>query len=120
MKISTQSAISDFQTKFNGKFPGLRIAFYDQAHATKEGSASTSQYDTNIVLKDIMKNKLGEINFTLNPEQPVGEFEQMMERDFGLHIQVFRRSNALWLQTSKSDDWSLEKQNLKGLHSVQT
>ena len=120
MKINTKSAITDFQTKFNAKFPGLRISFYDQAHATKEGSASTSQYATDVFLKDIMKNKLDEISFTLDPEQAVGEFEQMMERDFGLHIQVFRRSNALWLQTSKSDDWSLEKQNLKGLHSIQS
>ncbi|MCB0692400.1 MAG: hypothetical protein KDC16_12200, partial [Saprospiraceae bacterium] len=55
----------------------------------------------------------------LNSELTVSDFEQMMEKDFGLHVQVFRRSNQLWLQTSATDDWTLEVQNTKGLHSIQ-
>ena len=35
-----------------------------------------------------------------------------------LNLQVFRKSSDIWLQTSATDHWTLEKQNGKGQRST--
>ena len=40
-----------------------------------------------------------------------------MQEEFGLHVQVFRKSGNTWLETSTSDDLTLEDQNFKGKES---
>jgi hypothetical protein len=35
-----------------------------------------------------------------------------------LSVQVFRKSGKNWLETTASDQWSLEKQNAKGLEET--
>ena len=42
------------------------------------------------------------------------ELEERFEKDFGLHVQVFRKSGNIWLETSVSDDLTLAQQNEKG------
>ncbi|MBT8190398.1 MAG: hypothetical protein HKN67_13065 [Saprospiraceae bacterium] len=116
MILSEKMTITQFQTKFRKKFPGLKIEFYSKKHGVNAGSLKENQLNESLLLKDITGKKLGEIEFT--PAMTVAQLEQKMEKQFGLHVQVFRRSNTLWLQTSSTDDWTLEKQNTKGLHSM--
>ena len=117
MVITQDMRIVDFQNAFNEKFPGLRIEFYKKKHDVNAGSLKEDQYENNVQLAQIStKGNLGDI--TVFPSMTVAELEQKFEDDFGLHVQVFRRSNTLWLQTSSTDDWTLETQNTKGLHSM--
>jgi hypothetical protein len=44
----------------------------------------------------------------------VVELECLFEDQFGLFVQVFRRSGNLWLETTVTDSWSLQKQNEQG------
>ena len=41
-----------------------------------------------------------------------------MKEKYSLNIQVFRKSADIWLQTSATDHWTLEKQNGKGQRST--
>ena len=117
MVINDDMRISDFQSAFNEKFPGLRIEFYKKEHDVNAGSFKEDQYANDVKLAQIStKGNLGDIE--VKPTMTVADLEQQFENDFGLHVQVFRRSNTLWLQTSSTDDWTLEKQNTKGLHSM--
>ena len=50
----------------------------------------------------------------VNGEMEVSKLEQAFEKKYGLHVQVFRRSGNIWLQTTKTDSWTLEAQNRKG------
>ncbi len=43
----------------------------------------------------------------------MADFEKMMLDKFMLNVQVSRKSADIWLQTSATDHWSLEKQNGK-------
>ncbi|NNE25766.1 MAG: hypothetical protein HKN09_02885 [Saprospiraceae bacterium] len=117
MVINDNMLIVDFQNAFNEKFPGLRIEFYKKKHDINAGSLKADQYENNVLLSQIAtKGHLGDIE--VQPSMTVAELEQQFEDNFGLHVQVFRRSNTLWLQTSSTDDWTLETQNTKGLHSM--
>jgi hypothetical protein len=44
----------------------------------------------------------------------VSELEELFEEVFGLSVQVFRKSGESWLQTTTTDSWTLNQQNLKG------
>ena len=119
MIIKPNMTIREFQGKFHEKFQGLRIEFYSNAHAKNQASAAETRISADTTIGDL-SDKMGDgIDITFNLEDSVNSVEQHFEKAYGLHIQIFRRSNRLWLQTSATDEWSLDKQNTKGLHSIQ-
>lgn len=119
MRISKKRTIAELQRDFQTAFPGLKLRFYQQQHQEHEGSPKRSQYPSTMLL-GALNPELPEGDVALDASLSVANFEGELEHNFGLHAQVFRRSNNLWLQTTSTDDWSLETQNLKGLHSVQS
>jgi hypothetical protein len=118
MLIKKDMKIVEIQSAFHHQFPGLKIEFYKKEHEDHMGSALSDQHAPELSLEEINYNgKEGEIDF--NASKTVGEVESEMEERFDLHVQIFRKSKDIWLQTSKTDDWTLEVQNRKGIHSEQ-
>ena len=118
MRISKERTIAELQQDFQASFPGLQLRFYQRQHAEHEGSPKRSQHPASMTL-GAMNPALVDGEIELQGENSVANFERELEERFALHAQVFRRSNNLWLQTTSTDDWTLETQNLKGLHSIQ-
>ena len=118
MIINNEQTIKEIQAAFNAMFPGLKIEFYSEEHKSQEGSPAASQYGPNETIGNIRKTK-GTSDIAIDPEMSVESLERAFHDNLGLNIQIFRRSNQLWLQTSKTDSWSLKEQNRKGLASVQ-
>ena len=50
----------------------------------------------------------------ISEEMLVSALEKSFEVQFGLSAQVFRKSGKTWLETSKTDDWTLKHQNEAG------
>ena len=118
MKITDNLKISDIKEAFHKTFPGLKLEFYKKAHSMEEGSKLADQYEDHMEIGDIRSiHESGDI--VIDPEMSVGALEQAFEAQMGLHVQVFRKSNALWLQTSSTDHWTLKEQNRKGIASTQ-
>jgi hypothetical protein len=118
MQINPNRTIAEIQEEFHSIFPGLKLAFYKKGHLDHEGSPRKLTYEASLVLAQISPElQAGDVD--LRPTKTVADLEAEMESRFGLHVQIFRRSNDLWLQTSVTDDWTLEVQNRKGLHSIQ-
>ncbi|WP_367389244.1 hypothetical protein [Lewinella sp. LCG006] len=118
MLIQSTRTVGELQQEFHAVFPGLKLGFYQKEHQDHQGSPRKMEYASEVLLAKIQPNlTVGEM--PLNAEQSVADFEQQMESRFGLHVQVFRKSNNLWLQTTSTDDWTLGVQNRKGLHSTQ-
>ncbi|MEI9910895.1 MAG: hypothetical protein WDO71_15215 [Bacteroidota bacterium] len=44
----------------------------------------------------------------------VGQLEDIFQKQFGLQVQVSRRSGTLWLETTMTDNWTLKQQNDHG------
>ncbi len=118
MIISDDKKISEVQQAFSEKFPFLKLEFYSQPHGRGEGSAAVLQLDPEKTIGEV-RTIHTEGNLTLDGSWSVGFFERKCWNHFGLSAQVFRRSAKIWLQTSTTDDWTLDEQNLKGEHSTQ-
>lgn len=117
MKITDQKTIAQIQEEFSALFPGLKIEFYKSRHQSNEGSPVIDQLSADMKIANV-RSQHNEGDFDINPEMTVAQVEKGLADQFGLNVQIFRRSASIWLQTSATDHWTLEVQNRKGIHST--
>lgn len=118
MKLSNQSTVQEIFDQFSAQFSYLRLEFYKREHLSNEGSKSFDQVSHHTTLGQLNPT-LTETTFLIDPTMTVSEFEKMMSDIYQLNVQVFRKSADIWLQTTATDHWSLEKQNGKGHRSTE-
>lgn len=121
MEISIDDSVRIFeiQERFNTHFPFLKLEFFD-LDPTKKKTFTPSNLIRN------MNKTIGEIrhvhrtgNISINAHQKVSTLEKNFYRDFGLNVQVFRKSGSKWLRTTSTDEWTLKEQNQMS-HEIDT
>ena len=110
-------SIKDLQAAFSKQFPGLKIELYTEQHGAFQSSAPEFQYRSDTSLSDV-NAELTEGEFAIDPTWTVEQFEEVFAKKYLINVQVFRKSNNVWLQTTNTDAWTLEVQNRKGLNSI--
>lgn len=109
LEFKADQAIGEFREAFNTLFPRLSIRLFTQPHAVGEGSHVSEQVEDDRKLGTWLKTK-DRSTIEVRSEMTISEFENLLE-SHGLHAQVFRRSGNLWLETTQSDSWTLERAN---------
>lgn len=117
MKISDNKTINDLQKEFSEIYPGLKLEFYTSEHEVHEATSRSKLISNNITLGSI-RNEHAAGDIEIAPSMTVEQIETKMKSIYDLNVQVFRRSSDLWLQTTATDDWTIEKQNQRGLNSI--
>jgi hypothetical protein len=117
MIVSGTTTIQNLYDQFSAQFPYLKIEFYNKAHEKGHGSKSEDQLSHSISIS-MVNPDIKPIEWKIDEELTVAEFETWIAKNLNLNVQVFRKSNELWLQTSATDSWSLAKQNGKGQRST--
>ena len=113
MKITNDKKLKTLQEEFNRIYPYLMIKFYSKPHEFGESSSDSFLLDEELTIGEVRnKNTIGYM--TMDENLPVGMFEKMFEKTFGLYIQVYRKSYGKWLQTWATDIWTLGEQNHRG------
>ncbi len=118
MIITDQRRISEVQESFQKKFPYLKLEFYRTGHKTEEGSKAKDQYRAEATIGEI-RTKKEEGDLKIDPMMTVAKLESIFKDKYGLHVQVFRISGDLWLQTTSTDGWTLVEQNEHGRKSTE-
>lgn len=116
MKITDEKKIRDIQQEFQKHFPHLRLEFYKGKHVAGQPSPADAQLEPEFSIGEVRKVHM-EGELVIKPEMAVSELEDHFWKQYGLNVQVFRLSGNLWLQTTKTDNWTLAEQNRKGGHS---
>jgi hypothetical protein len=113
LHIAPDRLISDIQKDFNSLFPFLKIEFFNNKSFTR----------SDFTVKQIIpgNKKLGENlqiiqdgEIAIEEEMKVNELEKFFKDHFNLAVQVFRKSGNLWLETTMTDNWTLQQQNNHG------
>jgi hypothetical protein len=69
--------------------------------------------DNSLTLKEVRKtDKPGMLE--ISNSMTVSALESLFWKEFGLSVQIFRRSGHTWLETTATDSWTIEKQNKMG------
>ncbi len=109
--ISKEKTIRDVQMDFSNQFPFLKLEFYKRDNADpalpvkKHLSHSTTLRQAGLKESGVLD---------IQNEMTVVALEKKFFSDFGLDVQVLRKSGMLWLETTVTDKWALEKQNEHG------
>lgn len=113
MIISDDKKLREVKEEFHKKFTHLKIEFYSGSHQRGKGSHHDELLDAEVLIGQA-RTQHNEGDFRIDPQMPVGEFEQKFLAKYGLNVQVFRKSGNLWMQTTATDAWTLAEQNRKG------
>ena len=113
LHITDKSSISSLQKEFNSEFPFLRIEFFKKMHKPGEGLSKNVMYTSDKLIGEIRSiRKNGDLD--VQSDMLVSELEAKFGNDFGLSVQVFRKSGNVWLETTRTDNWTLRQQNDEG------
>ena len=110
ISIDNETFLKDIQSSFNAYYPYLKIEFYNHAHSQGEGSLKKNTLNSNLTIEAVQKHELSD-TIKINGLTKVGDLESAFAKNFGLSVQVFRKSGKLWLQTTATDNWTLAEQN---------
>ncbi|MFN0175583.1 MAG: hypothetical protein ACKVU0_13110 [Saprospiraceae bacterium] len=117
LNISADRTIGTLQSEFSESFPGLKIVFFSKPHRAFKGSAAKFLVQEKDMALKQLSPKIKAGNVVIEPTTIVNQLEQHFEDEYGLHVQVFRKSGRTWLETSVTDDLTLEQQQVKAANS---
>ena len=109
LHIKGEKPLKEIKQEFNILFSHLKIEFFHHSHVAGEASPLSDELNEDTIVNDIRKqSNEGELSFS--EKTSVFELEDLFKNNFGLNAQVFRKSGNVWLQTTATDDWTLEEE----------
>ena len=113
MTINDQRKIFAIQEEFSDLFPYLKIEFFSKPH-TASGESPKKLIKHNSKTIGECRTSHNSCNMTITPGMTVTDLEQRFQDVYGLSVQVFRKSGKSWLETTVTDNWTLDQQNKQG------
>ena len=112
LHLNYDGSIAEIQQEFNNMYSFLRIQFYRIS-----GVGSQPKERKVIVSTSLLRaaNLTREGTIVVDNNMTVAELERKFSEDFGLTIQVTRQSGILWLETTVTNNMSLQQQNEHGM-----
>jgi hypothetical protein len=112
LHISQESQIRNIQNEFNKVYPFLKIEFFKNSSKKKPLQKSEKINAGEKVKLVVQLNGSNKIN--IGKQRTVAQLQEDFKELFGLNSLVYRKSGNLWIETSLTDDWTLEQQNSEG------
>ena len=111
--LNYNKKISEVQEEFQKEYPFLKLEFFKKPHRVGEGSPQKEIISSSLPLLSITR-VMREGIIEINSSDTVSALENTFQRKFYLPVQVFRKSNDAWLETTTTDDRDLREQNEMG------
>lgn len=103
--------LKSIKSQFSEKYPHLKIEFFETKHADGEASPKELIYDDAFRIKDIRKEG-AMMPISIHGNLKTSTLEKLFEEELGLFIQVYKKSNDTWIQTTATDNWTLSQQEI--------
>src|SRR5215212_8694065 len=113
ININDTKKLKNIKEEFNLLFPYLNIEFFSKPYSRGEGSSKVQAANENNTIAEC-RNKHNSGLLEITPDMTVSDLENTFMNLYGLFVQVFRKSGSVWLETTVTDNWSLEEQNKQG------
>lgn len=113
IEIHDTNSISSVQQAFNSMFPYLKIEFFTNLKSV------SGRFQRKVIEKYIQtfgehKKTDSFDSIVISPEMTIADLDQQLQTAFGMSVKLYRYSGRLWLETSVTDNWTLEQQNKEG------
>lgn len=107
ISIFEGQTIGSIQNFFAETYPFLKIDFFKNIDLN--GIGITRKLDSGYGLFSMPT-----ANICLSGSKTIRLLKDELKSATGLLVKVFRKSGNVWIETSLTDDWSLERQNEEG------
>jgi hypothetical protein len=111
LKIKNTTPLKEVQSEFNKLYPYLKIEFAARKDAQNRGKWQKLSPAT--TFKQVLQSEKG-VAINVSSYRTVADIEKDFKDSTGLSIQLYRKSGNVWIETSLTDDWTLERQNQSG------
>lgn len=108
--IDDNRELNEIRESFSDHFPYLKLEFFQHA-PKKDGSSPKSDMITGNLKVGEIRSIHNEGHVVIKGDISVGSLETEFKDKYGIYIQVFRNSGGIWLETSATDNWTLDEQN---------
>ena len=114
MKLLFQKHVSDsdINKNFQKHFPFLKLKFYNSDHPATHRLYTGQEAYRSIITKDSIAPLPSVIEFS--PSDTIEQFEQLLQKEMGLCVRVFRKIHEYWTDTRQTKHLSLHIQNSLG------
>ena len=111
--VNDHRKIFAIKEEFNAVYPYLRLEFYSKSNV--DGGAPEKRFvKTNSKTLGECRTIHNNGKIIISPNMSVANLYERFMDVYGLGVQVFRKSGKAWLETTFTDGWTLEEQNLQG------
>jgi hypothetical protein len=118
--IHKDTPIEEIKKAFSATWPHLKLVFFTKPHEVHHGTGAKFMIDDDTqTVGQIVPTFAADGELLVAAGTTVWQLEQQLEKEFGLHVHVFRRSGETWLQSTVSDDLTLAQQEARGTASDQ-
>jgi len=111
--IQREDSVKDLQYRFSIQFPYLKINFFRNKQGEKKISGNSASCSPDSRMKDLNSN-LNNGEFEVSDNMTVSELENKFFEQFGLFVQVSRKSGNLWMEPTMTIGWTIKAQNEHG------
>ncbi len=112
-EITDGQTIAEVQEQFHYIFPFLKIDFFEK-DLSDANKTNKPVVNTGRLLGEFRPAKNETSSIWLDKFIKVNELERYINSTYRLQAQVFRRSRNVWLETTITNNWTLEEQNKQG------
>ena len=114
-EIRDDQSIGEVQEMFHSLFPFLKVDFFERdTHGLVKNKLNKPAINSRKLLGEFRLDKIDGGDLLIGKDISVKRFEQYIDSMYCLHAQVFRRSGNVWLETTVTNNWTLEEQNRQG------
>ena len=111
--IEKDTRILDLQKEFNHLYPFLKLEFFRHPASQNKILQKAEKINPLEPIRSLSRNhEPGKID--IGPQTTVAQLVDNFRKVFRLSVLVFRKSGNLWIETSLTDNWTLDKQNTIG------
>lgn len=113
LHIAPERLISDIQNDFNQVYPFLKIEFFNNKSFIRSDFSASHLIPHH---RKIGECQLGikDNDIEIELDMKVSTLEKIFKEKMNLAVKVLRKSGNLWLETTMTDNWTLEQQNNHG------
>jgi hypothetical protein len=113
LHIDEERRIKSIQNQFSEVYPFLKIEFFRNLPLNNKPAQKAEKIDPSQKIK--LVGKINEHNnIDISKQRTVAQLEKDFKELFGVKAQVYRKSGNYWVETTLTDDWTLEQQNTEG------
>jgi glycerol-3-phosphate O-acyltransferase len=110
IEIHDHTKLREIQEVFSDFYPYLRIEFFREPHEKYESSAENALINPERTVADVKKTHISGL-LEILPLNKVSEVEREFTERFGLSVQILRKQNDHWEQSTGADDFTLKELN---------